>query len=243
LGIVSPFVLLHGGRHGGWCWQRVATRLRAAGHDVYTPTFTGLGERSHLLRPDIGLSTHVDDVIGVFDFEDLTDAVVVAHSYAGMVAMAAMDILGDRVRSLVFLDANMPLTGESVFDIIGPVRSKNFMHLADEQGDGWYLPPGNAAAYGVTERNDAAWVNSKSSAQPLASYREPVGSTDRAWTVPGMFIECSPSNMEPHILSRARERSARDEHFRYRVLDAPHDAMVTSPGPLVHLLLEALDIT
>jgi pimeloyl-ACP methyl ester carboxylesterase len=116
----SPFVLVHGGRHGGWCWARVAPLLRAAGHDVYTPTLTGLGERSHLLTPDIGLATHVQDILGVFEFEEITDAVLVAHSYGGSVVAGAMERIAGRVRTLVFLDAFMPAPGETVLDIVGP---------------------------------------------------------------------------------------------------------------------------
>ena len=86
-----PFVLVHGGRHGGWAWRDVARRLRQAGHDVYAPTLTGLCERAHLLRPDIGLDTHIGDVVGVLEFEDLHDTVLVAHSYGGMPVAGAME--------------------------------------------------------------------------------------------------------------------------------------------------------
>ncbi|MGW0582764.1 alpha/beta fold hydrolase, partial [Streptomyces sp. NPDC002920] len=102
----SPFVLLHGGRHGGWCWKHVAAALRQEGHLVYTPTLTGLGERAHLLSPSIGLDTHVQDLVAVFEFEDIQDAVLVAHSYGGMVASGAMERIADRVRSLVLFDAH-----------------------------------------------------------------------------------------------------------------------------------------
>src|SRR5437660_2816345 len=81
----ATYVLVHGGGHGGWCWQRVATRLRAAGHDVYTPTLTGLGERAHLARPDTDLDTHITDVVNVMRYEDLTRVILVGHSYGGMV--------------------------------------------------------------------------------------------------------------------------------------------------------------
>src|SRR5947199_7272840 len=101
----APFVLVHGGRHGGWCWRPVAALLRAAGHEVYTPTLTGLGERAHLLSPQISLDTHVRDVVAVFEFEDIRDAVLVGHSYAGMVVSGAMELIAERVRSLVLLDA------------------------------------------------------------------------------------------------------------------------------------------
>src|ERR1700704_3677346 len=138
---LPPFVLLHGGRHGGWCWRRVAVLLRAVGHEVYTPTLTGLGERSHLLNPQIGLDTHVQDLVSTFEFEDIRDAVLVGHSYGGMVVSGAMQRIADRVRTLVLLDAHMPREGESVFDLNGPDRAAAMIALAEDGGDGWYIPP------------------------------------------------------------------------------------------------------
>ena len=239
----APFVLVHGGRHGGWCWRSVASLLRAAGHVVYTPTLTGLGERAHLLNPQIGLDTHVRDVVAVFEFEDIRDAVLVGHSYGGMVVSGAMEMVAERVRSLVLLDAHLPRAGESVFDMIGPERAATMLDLAERDGEGWYIPPGDAARYGVTDPDDAAWLNSRMMAQPLKTYRDPVGATDRAWSHPGLFVECVPhSTLEPHVLERARGRSAADPRVRYRVLRASHDAMVTEPDAVAELLFEASEV-
>ncbi|MFJ8026882.1 alpha/beta fold hydrolase [Streptomyces sp. NPDC096311] len=237
-----PFVLLHGGRHGGWCWKRVASALRQEGHVVYTPTLTGLGERAHLLHPGIGLDTHVQDLVSTFEFEDIKDAVLVAHSYGGMVASGAMERIADRVRGIVFLDAHLPRTGESHGDMVGPVRAAGHIAMAQDGGEGWYIPPSDASWYGVTDPSDAAWVNSRTTAQPLKTYQDPVGNTDRAWSHPGMFIECVPSTLEPHALDRVRKRHADDDRFQYRVLDATHDAMVTAPKEVTALLLEAVDV-
>ena len=82
---MTTYLLIHGAWHGGWCWKHVARLLRTAGHEVFTPTLTGLGERAHLLNPDVGLDTHVQDVLGVLEYEDVRDVVLVGHSYGGMV--------------------------------------------------------------------------------------------------------------------------------------------------------------
>jgi pimeloyl-ACP methyl ester carboxylesterase len=237
----SPFVLVHGGRHGGWCWRDVASGLRAAGHDVYTPTLTGLGERAHLLHPDIGLATHVQDLVGVLEWEDLMDVVVVAHSYAGMVVCGAMETIAPRVRRLVFIDAHMPRTGESMFDMIGEPAAAQRIALANEVGQGWFIPPTDASYWGVEDSDDIAWVNSKTTAQPLKTYEERVGRTDKAWAHPGTFIECQPSGLPDHVLDRPRQRSGVDTRFHHRVLRAPHDAMVTAPDALTTMLIEAID--
>lgn len=239
-GRTPTFVLLHGGRHGGWCWQQVARRLRAAAHDVYTPTLTGLGERSHLNGPHIGLETHVRDLISVFEWEDITDAVLVAHSYGGIVATAAMEEIADRVRVLVYVDALMPRTGESMFSIIGPAAAQVRIDRAADEGEGWYIAPTDASYWGVTDPDDIAWVNSKVSPQPIKTYQDAVACAERAWQHPAMFIECRPSAMEP--LTNPRERAKVDPSFHYHVMDAAHDVMVTAPDELTELLLSATTV-
>lgn len=238
----QQFVLVHGGRHGGWCWRPVAQRLRAAGHEVFTPTLTGLGDRAHLLTREVGLATHVQDIVAMFECEDIRDAVLVGHSYGGMPVTGALEWIGDRVRMQVLLDAQVPRTGESVFDINGPERAKAMIALADERGEGWYIPPADAARYGVTDAVDAAWVNSRMTAQPLKAYQDPSGPTGRAWQHPGIFVECVPSSQEPHMLERMRTRSAADPRFDYRVLTTAHNAMVTDPEAITGLLLETLEL-
>ena len=102
---MATYVLVHGGGHGGWCYQRVARILRAAGHDVYTPTLTGLGERSHLVSADVDLDLHIRDIVAVLHYEDLRDVILVGHSYGGMVITGVADRATDRVGRLVYLDA------------------------------------------------------------------------------------------------------------------------------------------
>ena len=234
------FVLVHGGRHGGWCWKRVVPLLRVAGHEVFTPTLTGLGDRSHLLHPGIGLGTHVADLVALFEYEDISDAVLVAHSYGGIVANGAMEAIADRVRYLVYVDAQLPRTGESMLDLVGPEGAEKMCAVVDEQGEGWYLPPTDASYWGITDPVDRAWANRRVTAQPFKTYTDPVGPTDRAWAHPGLFIECAqPLQAFPIPLDRARERSRADERFDYQVLNASHDAQVTAPGELAAVLLEA----
>ena len=126
-------------------WARVSPLLRDAGHDVYTPTLTGLGERAHLLSPDIGLSTHIQDLVNVFEFEDIEDAILVAHSYGGVVASGAMELIHHRVRSLVFLDALLTRGGETVLDVIPGDLARAIPEAAAREGEGWYLPTSDAS--------------------------------------------------------------------------------------------------
>ena len=119
----KTYVLIHGAWHGGWCWRRVADRLTAKGHKVFTPTLTGLGERSHLLAKGIDVSTHVTDVVNVVKWEGLKDICLVGHSYGGMPISVAAEALEGRIASFVFLDAFVPENGETPLDLVPPARA------------------------------------------------------------------------------------------------------------------------
>src|SRR6195256_5965415 len=118
---MATYVLVHGGAHGGWCYQRVARLLRSAGHEVYTPTLTGLSERSHLLSPAIDLDLHITDVVAVLHYEDLRDVILVGHSYGGMVITGVADRAAERVGRIVYLDAANPVNGQSLVALSGPI--------------------------------------------------------------------------------------------------------------------------
>ena len=126
---MRSYVLVHGGGHGGWCYQPVARIMRAHGQEVYAPTLTGLGERAHLLSPAIDLDTHVTDIVKVLESEDLRDVILVGHSYGGMVITGVADRAADRIGHLVYLDAATPENGQSLVDIAAP-----FMMAARAQG-------------------------------------------------------------------------------------------------------------
>lgn len=126
----SPIVLVHPAWHGGWCWKKITSLLRLRGYDVYAPTLTGLGERSHLLRREIGLDTHVEDVVGILKYEDLTDAVLVGHSSSGMVVTSVADRVPGQVRHIVYLDAFIPEDGQSLVDLLPPNRRRQWRHLS-----------------------------------------------------------------------------------------------------------------
>ena len=119
---MATFVLVHPAWFGGWCWKKVSPLLRAQGHAVHTPTLSGLGERVHLARPEIGLDTHVDDVVNLLVYEDLHEVVLVSNSSGGMVITGAADRAPERIARLVYLDAFVPEDGQSLLDIIPPER-------------------------------------------------------------------------------------------------------------------------
>ena len=137
---MATVVLVHGTTAGGWVWRGIAPRLREAGHIVYTPTLTGLGERSHLASPNINLETHILDIVNTMDCEDLENVVLVGHSYGGMVIAGVADRMTDKVEVLVYLDALVPYDGESGSDVL-PVPAREWLAgLVQAQGEGWLIP-------------------------------------------------------------------------------------------------------
>lgn len=135
----SVFVLVHPAWHGGWCWKKVVPLLRDGGQQVLTPTLTGLGERSHLARPEIGLEAHVDDVLNVLKYEDLRGVVLVGHSSGGMVITGVADRSPERIAHIVYLDAFVPEHGQALFDLVAPERRQAMEALVASEGEGWLL--------------------------------------------------------------------------------------------------------
>src|ERR1700691_4275992 len=173
------FVLVRGAWHGGWCWQRVADRLRSSGHTVFTPTLTGLGERSHLLRAGIGLETHIADVVHLMKWEGLTDVVLCGHSYGGFVISGVAEQMAAAIRSIVFLDAFVPRDGESSLSLTSSAVQEG-VRAATARGD-LGIPPRSAEAFGVNAA-DRAWVDSLCVPQPIGTFTDNIvltGARDR----------------------------------------------------------------
>jgi pimeloyl-ACP methyl ester carboxylesterase len=168
------FVLVHGAWHGGWCWLRVADRLRGGGHTVFTPTLTGLGERSHLLRAGIDLKTHIVDVVNVMKWEGLSDVVLCGHSYGGFVISGVAEQMAPAIRSIVFLDAFVPRNGECVLDLTGAAVQEGVRN-ALQRGD-IVIPPRPAEAFGVNPA-DRAWVDRLCVGQPIGTFTDKIALT------------------------------------------------------------------
>lgn len=177
---MATYVLVHGAWHGGWCWRDVATALRAAGHTVFTPTHTGLGERTHQRSEAITLETHVRDVCGCIESEELSDVVLCGHSYGGMVITGVADRMPERVKSLVYLDAFVPQHGQSLnglLPMVLPAEAANiflgaFRGSALENRSGM-MAPIPAEMFNV-QQDKRAWVDRRCVPQALATFEMPL---------------------------------------------------------------------
>jgi pimeloyl-ACP methyl ester carboxylesterase len=231
------FVLVHGAWHGGWCWRRVADRLRAGGHTVHTPTLTGLGERSHLLRAGIGLDTHIADVVNAMTWESLGDVVLCGHSYGGFIISGVAERLETAIRSLVFLDAFMPRDGESVRDLTGPAV-RDAIAAAVERRD-LAIPPRPAEAFGVNPA-DRAWVDRLCVPQPIATFTDPIKLSGAVERIARKVYVRAGSYANPGF-DRALAASKSDPSWRACTVACGHDVMVDAPERLCEILLEAAE--
>ena len=229
------FVLVHGAWHGSWCWKRVRRMLQDRGHDVFTPTLTGVGERSHLLSPSVTLNTHIDDVVNLICWEELSDVVLCGHSYGGCVISGVADRMPDRIRSLVYLDAFVLENGECLYDVIPAEVRDMQIDGANKFGDGWRVPPIPAEVFHVNAA-DVAWVNSQCTPQPIATSQQPIRLTGGLEKL----------DKVTHILAQGfrespfafHHRRAEEKGWSLRTVNCGHDVMLDLPADLAQLLLD-----
>jgi pimeloyl-ACP methyl ester carboxylesterase len=229
---MTDIVLVHGAWHGTWCWRRVLPRLWAAGHRVVPVTLSGLGERAHQLSPSITLGTHVEDVVTAVRAEECSDAVLVGHSYGGMVVTGAADRLGDAVGPLVYVDGVVPAPGECWSTGNSAEVQAQRRSAIDRFG---HLPPAPAAAFGLSGA-DAAWVERRQTPQPAGVYDDPLDFDADRWAArPRTFVDCTAPPLPTIDPSRHRVRS--QPGWEVVELATGHDPMISAPDELAEVLL------
>ena len=231
------FVLIHGAWHGGWCWKRLTPLLRAAGHGVYAPSLTGMGERKHLARPDITLEDHIQDVAQLLEMEDLDDVTLVGHSYGGMVVTGAADRAPQRIGKLVYLDAFVPENGKCALDYVVPERAAAMRTAGQASG---LVPPPPLSLWGLTDPRDLAWVKPREVMQPFHTMAQPIRLSNPAALarIPKTFIYCSKPATGSFDGFAAKLR--KDSAWRFHELETGHDAMILKPQALAAIFLKEL---
>jgi pimeloyl-ACP methyl ester carboxylesterase len=184
----KTFVLVHSGWHGGWVWDRMVPYLTNAGYKVFTPTLTVLGERANQATPEVGLNTHIQDILTLLEKEDLRNVVLVGHSFSGLVIAGAGDKAPERISHLVYLDAFVPKDGQSIGDFIGSHGMTIIREAAKAVGQGWRIPPFPVERFGITSEADMAWIKPKLVPHPIKTFEEPVRLTNPAALLPRTYI-------------------------------------------------------
>jgi pimeloyl-ACP methyl ester carboxylesterase len=234
---MTTYVLVHGAWHGGWCWGRISHALNATGSTVYTPTLTGLSDRAHLASPETDLTTHIADILGVLEMEDLTDVVLVGHSYGGIVVTAVADRAADRIAHLVYLDAIVPRDGQCLYSCVSP-QAKAFFE--EQAGDDWRIPVAAASAQflGLKREEDIRWVLPRLKPHPVRTFWEAVQLNSTSSPLPRTYINCIGDK------PLGQPRSVQAEGIAdYHELQTGHDAMVIAPQEVVELLRKVPCIT
>lgn len=235
---MSTFLLVHGAWHSGRVWDRVVPLLESAGHRVLAPSLTGYGDKADLLGPEVGLDTHVQDIVALLDAEDLTDVVLVGHSYAGLVISSAANRVPHRIAHLVYLDAMVPVDGENAVDVQPMTQT-----LIDNATDGWRIPPfpefpPPRGLFGVTDPADVAWLRTMLSDQPVRCLQQRVRlDNPAADAIPRTHIHCVGARQEG--ITRRPVPTMQPNGSRAQIWELPtgHDCMITMPAELSELLL------
>ena len=224
---MATYLICHGAWSAGWAWKKVRPLLRAAGHAVFTPSYTGLGERAHLAHALVGLETHIIDILAVMRWEDLHDVILVGHSYGGMVATGVADRAPERIRHLVYLDAFVPGSGQSLNDLTGRVP---------EAQHGWLVAPNPPAP--DTAAEDLAWTAARRMPQPARCFSEKLHLANGEPGFARSYIHCS-KKVGPDVFAQFAERFRAAPGWNFHDLPESHSPNITAPEALVELLLRA----
>ena len=225
----KTFLVCHGAWSAGWAWKKMHPLMRAAGHRLVTPSYTGLGERAHLANPSIDLETHIQDILNVIKYEDLRDIVLIGHSYGGMVATGVADRARDKVRQLIYIDAFVPQDGQSLLDLNETARPR--MQELTKSGDGWRVPPNPTPP--DTPPADVEWLTERR--VDIKCFDTKLKMRGGALTLPRSYIyatHTTPADTFGPFAVRAKA----DPAWRYHEIDASHSPNVTAPEALMTLL-------
>jgi pimeloyl-ACP methyl ester carboxylesterase len=230
------YVLVHGAWHGGWCWRRVSDRLVAAGHSVFTPSLTGLGDRCHLLNRETTLDTHIRDIIGLIETEELCEVILVGHSYGGIVITGVAAQIPQHLKQLIYLDAVLVEDGDSWSTAHPPDIVAARRKSVQESSGGPIWPVPKSTSFGVIDADDQAWVDRRMTPHPFCTYDQqmhwggPIGNH-----LPKVYVDCTDPAMP--ALAAMKDSYRGKAEWPFIEIQTGHDAMVTAPKELTEILL------
>lgn len=230
---MATILLAHGAWSSAWAWKRVRPLMALAGHTFITPSYTGLGERQHLADPSNDLETHISDVLGVIEAEELNDFVLMGHSYGGLVATGVADRARGKISKLIYLDAFVPRDGQALVDLI-PDERRRWLEESVKAGDGWRVPANPPPP--DTSPADAAWIEKHQCMQSVKCFEQPV-SIQRELTVPRVYIQCM---RYAATFVQFAEHIKNQDDWKFYELDSSHCPNITAPDALMKVLEKVL---
>jgi pimeloyl-ACP methyl ester carboxylesterase len=233
---MATIVLAHGAWSAAWAWKKMRPLFAAAGHQFFSPTYTGLGERAHLARPEVDLTTHIQDVLGVLEAEELTGVTLIGHSYGGMVATGVAEKACSCIARIVYLDAFAPNDGQSLFDLLGVQGADTMRDKAMAEGDGWRIPP--IPMPPDTSPADVAWATPHRRSQPIRTFEQRISIAGKD-APPRHYIYAMKSG-PGDTFGQFRERAKTENGWSYHELDASHNPHITCPEALRDMLFRIM---
>ncbi|WP_426192477.1 alpha/beta fold hydrolase [Massilia sp. DWR3-1-1] len=227
----KTYVLVHGAWYGGWCWEKVASQLRAQGHTVSTPTCPGLGEQAHLLSKDISLTTFITSITNHILYQGISDVILVGSGFAGVVISGVADRIAHLINSLVYVDAMVLTSGLSVFEAQPAAITRKRQEQVLAQGQGVAIPVPSVNDYANLDSEAIAWVSQRLTPHPVGTYQEKLVLTHPLGNGrPRIYIDCTASPFEPLVDIKKQLRS--QAGWTWVELDTHHDPMITDPQAL-----------
>jgi pimeloyl-ACP methyl ester carboxylesterase len=230
---MATFVVTHGAWSAGWAWKKMRPLMRELGHELFTPSYTGIGERAHLAHRDIDLDTHIADILNVLHYEDLNDVVLLGHSYGGMVATGVADRAPQRIAQLVYLDAFAPRHDQSLLSLQTDDNRSRVYEGVKTLGDGWRVPANSLPP--DTAEADVAWALPRRVMQPVKTFEQAIHLTGAVDTLPRSYIYCTQPG-PGDVFRQFADRAKTEAGWRYFELDASHNPHITMPQTLMTLL-------
>jgi pimeloyl-ACP methyl ester carboxylesterase len=229
---MTTYVLIHGSWLGGWSWDRVRPALEEAGYRVFTPTLAGMAERGHLATPHIGLSVHIHEIVELMERHDMTDTILVGHSYGGMVIAGISGLIPKRIQQLCYVDGLLPRSGQSAFDLI-PLMEAHFSRSPPRLP--WMSSPVDPALFGVVDKSDRRWLEERVTPVPRRTVEEPLPAVDDVAreAIPATYVHCTGFP----FLNESAKVAARRGMQVITLEGIGHLSMVTHPQVLARELL------
>lgn len=230
---MATFLVTHGAWSAGFVWKKMHPLMRAAGHELFTPSHTGLGERQHLAHKDVDLDTHIADIASVIFHEDLSNVHLIGHSYGGIVARCIADRMAERLAHVIYLDSFVPEDGQSMINMATPAQRERWLKGAAEEGEGWRVPSNPLP--GDTSAEDVAWITPRRHPQPIKTILQPARLGNRTLRTPQSYIYCTRIGPGDMFGPFARAAKANPD-WGYFELDASHSPHITAPDALARVL-------
>ena len=234
----KTFVFVSGAFCGGWIWRRVTDRLEQGGHKIFAPSLTGLGERSHLLSRDVNLDAHIADVVNLIKWESLENVCLVAWSYAGFVGSGALESIGDRVSSVVWLDAYIPADGQRVADFAAEAVRKAIQTALDKDEAG-VRGLAKISSDAIVAERDRAFVESKVTPHPVGAYLRQIKVSGALQKVPKKTYIRLPKFPQPPFDKALADCKSVKSWATFELPDVGHMAMLDAPDRVSELILQA----